>query len=218
MRGGTCVPAACSGSTEVIQGLGICFSDLVTLSTSTGAPLPTISGLTQPVPVTEKTKLTWWQILLMAFGCAFIFLVFVLLWRRKARRKRAQMTAKFARAKGMDNKRWWGSAWRLRVAKLFGRDKVTNEGEEFDVKSRLRDTEEMGDFEKMEERRWSGRSSVSKLSSVHDGNVGRRRDVSRSASVLSASGSGRLARQPVKEEPDGVGQLGSRNPFINIRS
>ena len=204
LRGGTCVPSACSGSTGVVDGLGVCFSDLVAVpsSSTNGTPLPTISGLTQPVTTaTRKVKLAWWEILLMALGCAFICLVFILLWRRRARRKRAQRTAMFARTKGMDGKWWWRTGWRARFAKLFGRGRTTDE-----------EAVEAGDLEKMEERRWSGQSTVSKLTSVHDEDAVRRRDVHRSASVYSAmSGIRREVRQPVKE-PE-IGQKASRNPF-----
>jgi hypothetical protein len=140
----------------------------------------------------------------MAFGCAFIFLVFVVLWRRRARRKRAQRTAMFARAKGIEG-RWWG--WRARFAKLFGKRKTGNE----EVEARLRDTE-VGELEKMEERRWSELSTVSKLTSVHDEDTVRRRDVSRSASVYSAVGGiRREVRQPVKE-PEAT--RANTNPFV----
>ena len=157
---------------------------------------------------TKKVKLAWWEILLMAFGCAFIFLVFVVLWRRRARRKRAQRTAMFARAKGMEGKWWWRTGWRARFAKLFGKGRTGNE----EAEARLRDTEEVGELEKMEERRWSGLSTVSKLTSVHDEDTVRRRDVSRSASVYSAMGGIRRdVRQPVKE-PEGTR---STNPFVS---
>lgn len=211
LRGGTCVASACSGSTGVVSSLGICFSDLVTVPTTStnGTPLPTISGLTQPVTTGTKIfKLAWWEILLMAFGCAFIFLVLVVLWRRRARRKRAQRTAMFARAKGIEG-RWWG--WRARFAKLFGKGRAGNEKTE----ARLRDAEEVGELEKTEERRWSELSTVSKLTSVHDEDTVRRRDVSRSASVYSAVGGiRREVRQPVKE-PEATRSANSNNTNTN---
>ncbi|KAF8626282.1 hypothetical protein AX15_004954 [Amanita polypyramis BW_CC] len=209
LRAGTCVPSACNGEVGVIDGLGICFSDLVRLPASTttngtAIPLPTISGLTQPV--TKKEKLAWWQVLLMAFGCAFIFLVIVLLWRKGARRKRSQKTAIFVRAKGMDGKWWWQ---RSRLARLFGgtqqRSAVHDEDEGVGLKLRLRDMEEIGDIEKMEDRRWSRQSTISKLSSIHDEDIRRRRDIGKSASgiyseIMGVGRQGPEPRQPVKEE------------------
>ncbi|KAF9493142.1 hypothetical protein BDN71DRAFT_1508856 [Pleurotus eryngii] len=55
--------------------------------TGTAPPLPTITGLDMPTVVMNlgKRALEWWQILLMALGCAFIFLIIVWLFRRRAR-------------------------------------------------------------------------------------------------------------------------------------
>lgn len=47
----------------------------------------------------------------MALGCAFIFLVILMLWRRHARKKRAKRTAMFANAKRLDQPHGW--RWRL---------------------------------------------------------------------------------------------------------
>ncbi|KAG9318095.1 hypothetical protein JVU11DRAFT_162 [Chiua virens] len=64
--------------------------------------------------------LSWWEILLMTLGCAFIFVAFLYCWRRRARKQRAKETAAFASAKALTHK----SNWRLRLArfgeKLFG--------------------------------------------------------------------------------------------------
>jgi hypothetical protein len=60
--------------------------------------------------------LEWWQILLMALGCAFIFLVFLMCWRRRARRRRAQRTAAFAQAKDITPQGM--SKWRWRLVQL----------------------------------------------------------------------------------------------------
>ncbi|KAL4254394.1 hypothetical protein ABKN59_003636 [Abortiporus biennis] len=117
LRGGTCVSLTCTGSSSgVISGLGICLSDLVSVPTTTGAstPLPTISGIDAPVPAKTSTSsrpLAWWEILLMALGCAFIFLLVLMCWRRHARKKRAQQTAKFASAKKLDRTNNW--RWKL---------------------------------------------------------------------------------------------------------
>jgi len=58
--------------------------------------------------------------MLMALGCAFIFLVFVVTWRKRMRKKRAQATAMFASAKRLDQP----MSWRMRLVRfgerLFG--------------------------------------------------------------------------------------------------
>ena len=126
LRGGSCAPTTCSGSSTVVPGLGICLSELVDVpspsGTSSEPPLPSISGLDQPANVTKNSTrpLAWWEILLMALGCAFIFVVILMLWRRHARKKRAQATAVFASAKRLDRPAGW--RWRLiRFGeKLFG--------------------------------------------------------------------------------------------------
>ncbi|PBK76440.1 growth factor receptor domain-containing protein [Armillaria solidipes] len=124
LRSGTCVNANCTSSTSIVSGLGVCLSDLVLVTSSTsssGSPVPSITGLSDPTVVRSTTnKLTWWQILLMALGCAFIFLVIVYCWRRRARKQRAKQTALFASAKKLDR----SSNWRWRLVrfgeKLFG--------------------------------------------------------------------------------------------------
>ncbi len=124
LRSGTCVNANCTSSTSIVSGLGVCLSDLVLVASSTsssGSPVPSITGLSDPTVVSTTTnKLTWWQILLMALGCAFIFLVIVYCWRRRARKQRAKRTALFASAKKLDR----SSNWRWRLVrfgeKLFG--------------------------------------------------------------------------------------------------
>ncbi|KIL68473.1 hypothetical protein M378DRAFT_190887 [Amanita muscaria Koide BX008] len=220
LRNGACVPAACDGQTETITGLGICLSDLVNVPKSSGTsgtpggPLPTISGLTQPVPAATKgSTLAWWQILLMAFGCAFICLILLLLWRRRARRNRAQRTAMFARSKGMDGKWWWGTGWRARFVALFRGERPKSKRQEsvdgdVDLKERFRDMEEGVGMEKEEE--WWRRSIPS---------VKGRRDVSKWESGLSGISGISVrraeARQPVKDGPE-VGKeyaISSYNPF-----
>ncbi|KAI0738016.1 insulin-like growth factor binding protein [Daedaleopsis nitida] len=126
LRGGTCVSSNCNNSSGVVSGLGICLSDLVVIPTTTGtaAPLPTITGIDTPTSGTNTTvirhSLEWWQILLMALGCAFIFVLVLMCWRRRARKRRAAATANFAAAKRLNNP----SNWRLRLARfgerLFG--------------------------------------------------------------------------------------------------
>jgi len=65
----------------------------------------------------SKESLAWWEILLMVLGCAFIFVVFIWCWRRRARKQRAKRTKEFAAAKNIDPTRNWG--WRRRLAGFF---------------------------------------------------------------------------------------------------
>ncbi|KAI0688434.1 insulin-like growth factor binding protein [Cerioporus squamosus] len=110
LKGGTCVSSGCSNSSAVVPGLGICLSDLVivlTASSGTAAPLPTITGIDTPTSSTTTTTtrrpLEWWEILLMALGCAFIFVVILVCWRRRARKR---------------PKRLNHPGWRLRLARF----------------------------------------------------------------------------------------------------
>ncbi|KAI0648425.1 hypothetical protein C8Q79DRAFT_955404 [Trametes meyenii] len=134
LRGGTCVSSSCKGSSSVISGLGICLSDLVVVppssSTSSGSPLPSITGIDTPISTSPssnttvvKRPLKWWEILLMALGCAFIFVFFLMCWRRRMRKRRAAATATFAAAKNLNHSR----SWRYRLARfgerLFGHRK-----------------------------------------------------------------------------------------------
>jgi hypothetical protein len=74
----------------------------------------------------KKFKLEWWQILLMALGCAFIFVLFIWCCRRRQKKKRAEKTTLFAagavRNRGQSSWRWklirWGE-------KLFGHRRST---------------------------------------------------------------------------------------------
>ncbi|KAJ8516301.1 hypothetical protein ONZ45_g6360 [Pleurotus djamor] len=90
----------------------------------TTPPLPTITGLEQPTVVnnTSRRPLEWWQILLMALGCAFILLMFIWCFRRRARKQRAHRTAyKFAQtgiiAQPTQSRSCW---WYLKRAITFG--------------------------------------------------------------------------------------------------
>ncbi|KAJ3810962.1 growth factor receptor domain-containing protein [Lentinula aff. lateritia] len=124
LKGGSCVSANCNGTADVVTGLGVCLSDLVVVPQASGsaAPLPSITGLTQPTVVTQTSskRLQWWEILLMALGCAFIFLAVIWCWRRRARKQRAKRTKAFAKAKNLDQ----STSWRWRLVrfgeKLFG--------------------------------------------------------------------------------------------------
>ncbi|PPR01948.1 hypothetical protein CVT24_011097 [Panaeolus cyanescens] len=122
LRAGACVAASCASGSSVIPSLGICLSDLVISSTSTSSsPNPSISVISGP-PSSGKRRLEWWQILLMALGCAFIFVVVIWLFRRRQRKNRKQKTAMFAN--GQRAKASW--RWRLTRwgEKVFGNNKT----------------------------------------------------------------------------------------------
>ena len=53
----------------------------------------------------------------MALGCAFIFLMVLMLWRRKARKQRAKATMMFAHTKRLDDLH---KGWRWKVKRFFG--------------------------------------------------------------------------------------------------
>ncbi|KAH6919160.1 FRAS1 protein [Coprinopsis sp. MPI-PUGE-AT-0042] len=138
VRNGQCVEANCSNGSSVVPGLGICLSSLVVIPSETNKdgeplpPLPTITGISEPAPKDGgKLKLQWWQILLMALGCAFIFVMFLWCFRRRMRKQRKARTEMFAKGKGLKDKRRffidWSAGWRG----LFGRkNKKTNAGQD----------------------------------------------------------------------------------------
>ncbi|KAJ7676455.1 insulin-like growth factor binding protein [Mycena rosella] len=161
LRVGTCVAAACQQSSSVVPGLGACLAEFVNVPSETtpgAAPLPTVTGLDAPTAIAAPTKraLAWWEILLMALGCAFIFLAIVWLWRRRARKQRAQRTAQFAARRQLDPVGW---RWRLLRfgERLFGhrasKPKVNkaNVGEPEAVKmAKMRAAEEARDARDMD--------------------------------------------------------------------
>ncbi|KAH8103185.1 hypothetical protein DFH11DRAFT_1735039 [Phellopilus nigrolimitatus] len=129
LRAGACVSATCESDTSVVSGLGACLSDLVSIPQSStsgtgsaASALPSITGISSPTTNdgTKRTSLQWWEILLMALGCAFIILLLVMCWRRRARKRRAMRTQEFAKQKRLDDK----LSWRERVVRfgerLFG--------------------------------------------------------------------------------------------------
>lgn len=125
LRGGSCVDANCQSSTSVVPGMGVCLSELVAVPEPSGTasvpPLPSITGINTPAPTKSgSNRLQWWQILLMTLGCAFIFMVFLICWRRRARKQRANKTKQFATAKKLDD----AGSWRQRLIRfgerLFG--------------------------------------------------------------------------------------------------
>ena len=106
LRGGSCVSANCQGSSGIIPDLGVCLSELV-VSPPSGTASPSPSGLTEPTKIPSNLKLTWWQILLMTLGCAFILLILLWFWRRRARKHREKKTQTFAREKNLDGVHGW---------------------------------------------------------------------------------------------------------------
>ncbi|KAJ6608209.1 insulin-like growth factor binding protein [Mycena sp. CBHHK59/15] len=156
LRAGTCVAAACQQGSSVVPGLGACLSELVATApsgTTSSAPLPSVSGINTPTALSAPPRraLAWWEILLMALGCAFIFLVVVWLWRRRARKQRATRTAKFAATRQLDHEGW---RWRLvRLGeRLFGHRasrKVPGETEAVKM-ARMRAAEEARDARDMD--------------------------------------------------------------------
>ncbi|KAF6757699.1 TNFR/NGFR cysteine-rich region family protein [Ephemerocybe angulata] len=105
LRQGSCVAANCAGSANVVPGLGVCLSELVVVASSGEQP---IAGIDTPTKK-SKGKLEWWQILLMALGCAFILLVVIWLLRRRQKKKRAEKTRMF----GEGVKKSGGWRWRM---------------------------------------------------------------------------------------------------------
>ncbi|EGN96298.1 hypothetical protein SERLA73DRAFT_94428 [Serpula lacrymans var. lacrymans S7.3] len=151
LRGGSCTSANCSSGSSVVPGLGACLSELVLIPQASGtsaSALPSITGLSTPISTTTKQTLQWWEILLMALGCAFIFLVFMMCWRRRARKQRAKETAAFA--SNLNRKRSW--RWRLARfgERLFGHSPSRlPEGEDIKL-AKLRAAEEARHHQEME--------------------------------------------------------------------
>ncbi|KAF7298436.1 Extracellular matrix protein FRAS1 [Mycena kentingensis (nom. inval.)] len=125
LRKGTCVASSCTNSSSVVTGLGVCLSDLVRVP----ADAPTNTTLSEPTKPTPsappaatggRRELSWWEILLMTLGCAFIFLLFLWCFRRRQRKQRSKETEAWAATKGLNPKTNW--RWRLLRfgEKLFG--------------------------------------------------------------------------------------------------
>ena len=127
LSSGSCTTANCADNSTVVPGLGICLSDLVVVpqgsQTSASLPLPSVSGINAPTTVVVRHSLTWWEILLMTLGCAFIFVAILWLCRRKAKKRRAKRTAAFASSKGLDQKHNWRRRLIHLGEKLFGHPK-----------------------------------------------------------------------------------------------
>ena len=91
-----------------MPGLGVCLSDLVIPDSSSSPLLPIFIP-----PGTSADNLAWWQILLLALGCAFVLVLILWLWRRRARKQRAQNTPSF------DPQPNHGSWWHRRLHNLL---------------------------------------------------------------------------------------------------
>ncbi|KAF8579451.1 growth factor receptor domain-containing protein [Ramaria rubella] len=96
LKAGACVASSCTASSSVVPNLGVCLSDLVAVPDPTSSTPPPLPTLTPPPVSSPRRPLAWWEILLMALGCAFIFVIILWLWRRRARKQRAKQTALFA--------------------------------------------------------------------------------------------------------------------------
>ncbi|KAJ7198726.1 hypothetical protein GGX14DRAFT_373774 [Mycena pura] len=101
---GTCVAASC-------QQAGICparrrRSAIPWRNTPTAVAAP-------------RCALAWWEILLMALRCAFIFIFIMWWWRRRSRKRRVECTKRWTAAQSFE-----GGGWRWRLLpfgeKLFG--------------------------------------------------------------------------------------------------
>ncbi|TFK72872.1 hypothetical protein BDN72DRAFT_869384 [Pluteus cervinus] len=128
LRQGSCAFANCQQSNVVVSGLGVCLSELVLIPDSTDnlPPLPSVSGLYDATKVVGRKPLEWWQILLMALGCAFIFLVIVWLFRRRKARKEKQKNGEYPASTNPKEKK---AGWKWRLVrfgeKLFGHRRTT---------------------------------------------------------------------------------------------
>ncbi|KII89391.1 hypothetical protein PLICRDRAFT_53827 [Plicaturopsis crispa FD-325 SS-3] len=217
LKGGSCVSANCNGTSSVVPGLGVCLSDLVVApqasGTSAAPSLPSVTGLNTPTTVTQRRPLEWWEILLMALGCAFIFLVFLWCWRRRARKTRAKRTQQFAQAKALDTRTNW--RWRLvRFGeKLFGhkasRRVDVEQGRDMDMdmkRLRLREEAEEEALHDREMEKIVGAyqySRASTLPSLHSYNHHQHRRLSADSLYSQVTGLPRRTpepRQPVKDK------------------
>ncbi|TDL20714.1 growth factor receptor domain-containing protein [Rickenella mellea] len=236
LRDGTCVTATCTSNSSVVPGLGMCLSDLVSVpqpsGTSTPAPLPTIPGLNQPAAqASSRRPLAWWEILLMALGCAFIFLVILMLWRRRMRKRRAQRTAMFASNKKLDR-----TDWRFRLVRfgerLFGHNasrRVQPEEAEADRMLRMRDVEEarherdlekiIGSYDDRSSNRSRGVGDYFRHS-VHteDERTNRLSGPSLYSQVTGKPRSGPEPRQPVRVNPPNVSRFSASASSLSSSS
>ncbi|KAG2355257.1 hypothetical protein BDR07DRAFT_1613759 [Suillus spraguei] len=210
LRGGACTSANCTSGTSVIPSLGACLSELVQVlpsGTSSGS-LP--SGLSTPITTTTQ-RLQWWEILLMALGCAFIFVAFLYCWRRRARKQRAKETAAFASAKALHKQNW---RWRLARfgERLFGHNRSTRPETEEIALWKLRAAEEARHHKEMETLMGAhehSRSGSSRSPSLHLYNHRESydySDVNRLSGSLYSQTTGNVRsrpepRQPVKSDP-----------------
>lgn len=110
LQAGKCVDARCPGGNDVgtIAALGgICLSALVvpnpqasSITVSSPTSTVTVVSSAPSSPATSTSSgLTTWEIALMAAGILALLILFLMLWRHKARKARAQETRAFREAK-----------------------------------------------------------------------------------------------------------------------
>ncbi|KXN91956.1 Extracellular matrix protein FRAS1 [Leucoagaricus sp. SymC.cos] len=141
LRQGKCVKS--DGGCETLSGLGVCLSELVAVPqanpTSDGnGPTPSITGISDPTKIEVKHNLEWWQIVLMVLGCLFLAAIFVILWRRHARKKRMERTKAWATERGVLGGKG-GSWWRRMFARRGARGGYTGRTEKGETLPRYRD-------------------------------------------------------------------------------
>ncbi|KAF5349643.1 hypothetical protein D9756_008985 [Leucocoprinus leucothites] len=142
LRQGKCVKS--DDGCETLKGLGVCLKELVVApkpNSTTGPdnPQPSISGISDPTQIKVKVenKLEWWQILLMVLGCLFLALIVIILWRRHARKKRAERTKAWATQRGVLGGK--GGSWWKRIFARKQRDAYGMRSEKEDGLPRYRD-------------------------------------------------------------------------------
>lgn len=182
----------------------------------------------------------------MALGCAFIFIIIIMLWRRRARKQRAKQTAMFANAKRLDG----GNGWRWRLEnlrrRLFGKKKnaevlpmaYRDDGDRYDslavpphLRSLKRDIkpdklhdveirkDTADDYDNFIGHYEHSRSSrtPSTLSSIDDHYNPRR--IERDSWYSQATGNQRLTpepRQPLKRDASGASKLVKTPVLVNL--
>ncbi|KAJ6606202.1 growth factor receptor domain-containing protein [Mycena vulgaris] len=130
---------ACAGAGQVLRG-GACAA--ATCTNGTGV-VPGLGVCLSDLVV----------ILLMALGCAFIFLLVLMCWRRRARKRRAQQTAAFAAAKRLDRRGGLArAAAALRRAALRAppREAVENEAIQLMKMRNAEEARHHGEMEKLQ--------------------------------------------------------------------
>jgi len=128
----------------------------------------------------------------MALGCAFIFVVFMWLWRRHARKKRAKRTAAFARR--LDQKEVWRRRF-ARFAELFSKKRKDSTRGGVD-KSKIGGPEELGALE--QQRGWVKETEYERLMRLRDEEAERHAMEMKKleSGYVKSLAEGRISRQP----------------------